>query len=71
LQDVFAAYLPLVRYESQPGAGLPVRKYILAKRGAIAQATLRRPGAPLSSAAIGEVDNLIDRQTRRLAELGG
>ena len=38
-RDVFDAYLPLVRYESQPGAGLAIRKYILAKRGAIALAS--------------------------------
>ncbi|WP_330696749.1 dihydrodipicolinate synthase family protein [Fontisubflavum oceani] len=32
-QDIFDAYLPLARYEQQPGAGLAVRKYVLAKRG--------------------------------------
>ncbi len=70
LHEVFAAYLPLVRYESQPGAGLAVRKHILAKRGAIAHTTLRRPGAGLSAAAAAEVDAITARQTRRLAELG-
>ena len=47
--DLFDAYLPLARYEQQPGIGLAIRKHILAKRGAIASATLRRPGPRLVS----------------------
>ncbi len=70
MHEIFAAYLPLVRYESQPGLGLAVRKYILARRGAIAHPALRRPGAPLTPAAMAEVDAIIARQERRLAELG-
>lgn len=69
-QDIFDAYLPLVRYEQQPGLGLAVRKYTLAKRGAIAFAALRKPGAGLAPAAIAEVERLIERQTKRLKELG-
>lgn len=68
-QDVFDAYLPLVRYEQQPGIGLAVRKYVLAARGAIKSAAQRRPGAPLNAAAIKEVDTLIARQTRKLEML--
>ncbi len=70
-QDLFDAYLPLMRYEQQPAVGLAVRKYILAKRGAIASAALRRPGAALNAAAAREVDTLIARQERRLAALRG
>ncbi|MEK6215835.1 MAG: dihydrodipicolinate synthase family protein, partial [Boseongicola sp.] len=40
-RDIFDAYLPLIRYESQPGLGLAIRKYILAKRGAIAHDAVR------------------------------
>ena len=69
-RDIFDAYLPLARYEQQPGLGLAVRKYILAKRGAIASPALRRPGAALSPADIAEVERLIGRQTRRLQEIG-
>jgi 4-hydroxy-tetrahydrodipicolinate synthase len=47
-----------------------VRKYTLAKRGIIADAALRRPGAALSTLARAEVDLLIDRQERRLKEIG-
>ncbi len=64
--DLFDTYLPLMRYEQQPGLGLAVRKYVLAKRGAIASATQRRPGAPLNAAAAAEVERLIARQERKL-----
>jgi 4-hydroxy-tetrahydrodipicolinate synthase len=69
MHDVFAAYLPLVRYEQQPGIGLAVRKYLLAKRGAIATAALRRPGPTLSAADIAEIEQLLVRQSARLREL--
>ncbi len=69
-QDLFDAYLPLVRYEQQQGIGLAVRKYILAKRGAIRSATQRRPGTTLAPRAVEEVEFLLARQERRLAELG-
>lgn len=68
--DIFEAYLPLIRYEQQPGAGLAVRKYVLAKRGAIASAAQRRPGASLSAAAIADVESMIRRQSRKLEHLG-
>ncbi|MEM1432394.1 MAG: dihydrodipicolinate synthase family protein [Pseudomonadota bacterium] len=69
MRDVFDAYLPLVRYEGQPGLGLAIRKYTLAKRGAIAHATLRKPAADLGAAAIAEIEALLSRQTARLAQL--
>ena len=69
-QDIFDAYLPLARFEQQPGMGLAIRKYTLARRGIIAHETLRRPGAPLTDATRGEVDRLIARQEKRLKELG-
>ena len=68
-QDIFDAYLPMVRYEQQPGAGLAVRKYVLARRGAIASAALRAPGAGLAPEAIAEVERLLARQDKRLKEL--
>ncbi len=69
-QDIFDAYLPLARYEQQPGLGLAIRKYIMAKRGAIATPALRKPGGALSTADISEIERLIARQDRRLKELG-
>ena len=68
-QDLFDAYLPLARFEQQPGIGLAVRKYTMAKRGIIAHASLRRPGAGLNERTIAEVDRLIRRQESRLKEL--
>jgi 4-hydroxy-tetrahydrodipicolinate synthase len=68
--DLFDAYLPLARYEQQPGLGLTIRKYTLAKRGAIASGALRKPGPKLSSSDIADIERLTARQTRRLAEIG-
>ena len=67
--DLFDAYLPLARYEQQPGMGLAVRKYVLARRGAIASAAQRQPGAGLTPEAVAEVERLLARQARRLEEL--
>ena len=67
--DLFDAYLPLVRYEQQPGIGLAVRKYVLMKRGAIASATLRAPGPKLTVETVAEVSWLMQRLERRLTSL--
>ena len=69
-QDIFDAYLPLARYEQQAGVGLAVRKHILAKRGVIASAAVRRPGPKLSAQDVADIERLTVRQTRRLAEIG-
>lgn len=69
-RDLFDAYLPLARFEQQPGLGLAIRKHVLAKRGVIAHATQRRPGAALSATGVAEVELLMARLERRLAELG-
>lgn len=69
-RDLFDAYLPLVRYEQQPGVGLGARKHVLHRRGAIRSVTQRRPGAPLAPEAVAEIDLLMARLERRLAELG-
>ncbi len=68
--DLFDAYLPLARYEQQPGIGLSIRKYTLAKRGAIASGALRKPGGALSAADIADIARLVARQMRRLEEIG-
>ncbi|MGJ5620945.1 dihydrodipicolinate synthase family protein [Sulfitobacter sp. MF3-043] len=68
-RELFDAYLPLARFEQQPGMGLAIRKYTLAKRGVIAHEALRSPGAALSDKSRAEVDLLIARQEKRLQEL--
>jgi 4-hydroxy-tetrahydrodipicolinate synthase len=67
--DVFDAYLPLARYEQQPGPGLAVRKYILHRRGAIASPAQRRPVSAIGPREVAEVEMLLARQSRRLAEI--
>jgi 4-hydroxy-tetrahydrodipicolinate synthase len=69
-QDIFDAYLPLARYEQQAGVGLAVRKHIMAQRGVIASAAVRKPGPKLSAQDIADIERLTQRQTRRLTELG-
>ena len=68
-QDIFDAYLPLARYEQQAGIGLAVRKHILAARGVIASAAIRKPGPKLSALDIADIARLTTRQNRRLAEI--
>ena len=67
--DIFDAYLPLARYEQQPGIGLAVRKHLLVERGVIASAAIRKPGPKLSAADIADIARLTIRQARRLAQL--
>lgn len=68
--DLFDAYLPLARYELQPGFGLNVRKYVLAKRGAIASAALRKPAGKLTALDVADIERLLERQSSRLQEIG-
>ncbi len=69
-EDLFDAYLPLVRHEQQPGFGLAVRKEVLKRRGVITSARCRAPGPSLDKAGHGELSRLMNRLERRLADLG-
>jgi 4-hydroxy-tetrahydrodipicolinate synthase len=62
--DLFDRHLPLVRYETQPGVGLAVRKYVLKRRGIIATDTLRKPGPKLSPETIADIEWLMERIER-------
>jgi len=62
--DLFDGYLPLIRYEQQPGIGLAVRKQVLHQRGIIASPTLRAPGPKLDRDDLAELDGLIRRLRR-------
>jgi 4-hydroxy-tetrahydrodipicolinate synthase len=65
-EDVFDLYLPLVRYESQPGLGLAIRKEVLRRRGAVRSAHVRAPGPKLSTADHAELTGLMNRlETKR------
>jgi 4-hydroxy-tetrahydrodipicolinate synthase len=67
--DIFDAYLPLAKYEQQGGIGLAVRKHILAERGAIASAAIRKPGPKLSALDIADIKRLTARQEKKLSDL--
>ena len=69
-EDVYDAYLPILRYEQQPVFGLAVRKAILEKRGAIASSRTRAPGPKLNAADMAELERLMARTDRRVAALG-
>lgn len=68
-EDLFDAYLPLVRYEQQLGLGLAVRKEILQRRGAIACAHIRAPGPSLTPTDRTDITRLTERLQTRLQEL--
>jgi len=59
--DLFDAYLPLVRYEQQPGIGLALRKEILRRRGIIRIAAVRTPGPTLNGTDHAELLHLMGR----------
>lgn len=69
--DLFDAYLPIIRLEQQPGAGLAIRKEILRRRGAIQYSLSRAPGPALSQEDHTELTRLLDRLDRRLTVLNG
>ena len=68
-EDLYDAYLPLVRYEQQPVYSLAVRKEILRRRGVIACALSRAPGPALSRIGHEELNHLTARLKSRLKEL--
>ncbi|CAH1659258.1 Dihydrodipicolinate synthase [Hyphomicrobiales bacterium] len=59
--DLFDAHLPLLRYEQQPGVGLAIRKYLMARRGLIASDAQRAPAGGMSATAKAEVEYLLTR----------
>ena len=69
-EDVFDAYLPLVRYEQQLGLGLAIRKEVLRRRGVLASAKVRAPGPAMTRTDHEELTRLMSRLEKRLAELG-
>ena len=58
-RDTFYRYLPLIRYETQPGLNLPLRKLIYQIRGAMDHAEPRRPYPPLDDVTLLELDALL------------
>ena len=67
--DLFDAYLPLIRYEQQPGIGLAIRKQVLRQRGIITSAALRSPGPKLDRDDLAELSHLLARVDHRASGL--
>lgn len=59
--EVFDRHLPLIRFENQDGLSLAIRKHVYARRGAIASAHVRAPGAALDDGSIEELDAILAR----------
>ena len=68
-EDLFDAYLPLVRYEQQLGLGLAIRKEVLQRRGVLASSKIRAPGPSLSALDKAELTRLTQRLEAKLAAL--
>tara|TARA_B100000886_G_scaffold69832_1_gene44224 strand:- start:305 stop:1240 length:936 start_codon:yes stop_codon:yes gene_type:complete len=68
-EDLFDAYLPMVRYEQQLGLGLAIRKEILHRRGVIKSPNVRSPGPSLTKLDHTELTRLMDRLETKLKEL--
>ena len=60
-EAIFDKYLPLIRYENQPVINLTIRKALLQRRGAIANATPREPYNPIDAGTLAEIDWLLKR----------
>jgi 4-hydroxy-tetrahydrodipicolinate synthase len=60
-EEVFYRYLPLIKFEAQPGIGLAIRKEILRRRGVIRSARLRRPAQLPDPETFRELDRLLGR----------
>lgn len=58
-RETFYRYVPLIRYEGQPGVGLAIRKEILKRRGAIQCAAIRSPGIRLDEQGKAEITRLL------------
>lgn len=57
---IFYGAAPLLRYEFQPGIGLAIRKEVYRKRGAIASAHVRHPGAQVDDHIRAELAAVIE-----------
>lgn len=58
---IFDHYLPLIRFENQPGISLTIRKELLFRRGAIAHASPREPFNPIDSGTHAEISWMLQR----------
>src|SRR5262245_41077945 len=57
--DVFYRKVPLMRFEFQEGIGMAIRKEVLKRRGAIANADIRAPGGRLDEGTRAALDRVM------------
>jgi 4-hydroxy-tetrahydrodipicolinate synthase len=57
--DVFYRFVPLMRYEFQEGIGMAIRKEVLRRRGVVADASTRAPGAKLDPVTLAALDRVL------------
>lgn len=57
--DSFYRFAPLLRFEFQEGVGIAIRKEVLRRRGAIAHAGVRPPGAALDPHTLKALDRVL------------
>jgi len=69
-EDLYDAYLPVIRHENQLGFGLALRKETLRRRGIIVSARTRAPGPALDADDQAELTHLLQRMERAKARLG-
>jgi 4-hydroxy-tetrahydrodipicolinate synthase len=59
--DVFYRAVPLMRFEFQEGIGMAIRKEVLRRRGALASAATRAPGAALDATTLAALERVMAR----------
>jgi 4-hydroxy-tetrahydrodipicolinate synthase len=57
--DVFYRAVPLMRFEFQEGIGMAIRKEVLKRRGAIANAAIREPGGKLDATSVAALERVL------------
>ena len=57
--DVFYRFVPLMRFEFQEGIGMAIRKEVFRRRGALADASTRAPGAVLDEGTRAALDRVL------------
>jgi 4-hydroxy-tetrahydrodipicolinate synthase len=57
--EAFYRYVPLMRFEFQEGVGMAIRKEVLRRRGALAEAAVRPPAAALDAGTRAALERLL------------
>lgn len=63
--ELFYRFVPLMRFEFQEGIGMAIRKEVLRRRGVVADATVRAPGARLDPTTLAALDRVLQWTARQ------